>query len=183
MDVRFTRNYDGDDVYVTLEAGNVVGAVPLFSPTSGLLDPGLARNSTTIPVAGVGPMLAEMGWRVAPIPLRLPLLKRSERKVPTWVISSMVLARLRALLDALARRFEVITEVKVRPARHHQLVVVRNSSPGDRTVFVHSLFISGFTGRPAIGGCNLVRVGKATGCPGFAKRTWRICSSTHRVLR
>ncbi len=114
MDVRFARNYDGDDVYVTLEAGNVVGAVPLFSPTSGMLDYGLVIQPR-FPWPGVGPMLAEMGWRVAPIPLRLPLLKRSERKVPSWVISSMVLGRLRTLLDVLARRFEVVTEVRSAP--------------------------------------------------------------------
>ena len=131
MDVRFTRNYDGDDVYVSLEAGNVVGAVPLFSPTSGLLDYGLVIQPR-FPWPGVGPMLAEMGWRVAPTPLRLPLLKRSERKVPTWVISSMVLARLRTLLDALARRFEVITEVRSAPRGtiNWSSYVTRHLAPG-----------------------------------------------------
>ncbi len=104
MDVRLVRQYDGSDVRVTLEAGNVVGAIPLFSPTSGMPDFGLVIQPR-FPWPGIGPMLAEMGWRIAPTPLKLPLLKRSERKVPPWVNSCVVLARLKALLDTLSRRF------------------------------------------------------------------------------
>ena len=114
MDVRLTRLYDGSDVYVTLQAGNVVGAIPLFSPTSGMLDYGLVIQPR-FPWPGIGPMLAEMGWRIAPTPLKLPLLRRSERKVPSWVISCMVLARLKALLDSLSRRFELVSENRSAP--------------------------------------------------------------------
>jgi hypothetical protein len=114
MDVRLSRLYDGDKVYVRLEAGNVVGAVPLFSPTSGMRDYGLVIQPR-FPWAGIGPMLAAMGWRVAPSPLKLPLLKRSERKVPAWVISCMVLARLKGLLDSLSRRFELANENRSAP--------------------------------------------------------------------
>src|SRR5271165_4503496 len=114
MDVRLTRLYDGSDVYVVLQAGNVVGAVPLFSPTSGMLDYGLVIQPR-FPWQGIGPMLAEMGWRIAPTPLKLPLLKRAERRVPPWVISCMVLARLQALLDSLIRRFELVTENRSAP--------------------------------------------------------------------
>jgi len=114
MDVRLARLYDGSDVYVTLDAGNVVGAIPLFSPTSGMLDYGLVIQPR-FPWPGIGPMLAEMGWRIAPTPLRLPLLRRSERKIPPWVISCMVLARLKALLDSLCRRFELVDENRSAP--------------------------------------------------------------------
>lgn len=114
MDVKLTRLYDGRDVYVTMQAGNIVGAVPLFSPTSGMLDYGLVIQPR-FPWPGIGPMLAEMGWRVTPTPLKLPLLKRSERKVPPWVISCMVLARLKALLDSLSRRFELVSENRSAP--------------------------------------------------------------------
>ncbi len=96
------------------KAGNVVGAIPLFSPTSGMLDYGLVIQPR-FPWPGIGPMLAEMGWRIAPTPLKLPLLKRSERKVPLWVISCMVLARLKALLDSLSRRFELVNENRSAP--------------------------------------------------------------------
>ncbi len=60
-------------------------------------------------------MLAEMGWLVSPTPLKLPLLKRSERRVPPWVMSFMVLVRFKALLDRLDRRFEIATETRSAP--------------------------------------------------------------------
>jgi hypothetical protein len=60
-------------------------------------------------------MLADMGWKVAPTPLKLPLLRRSERRVPAWVLSSMILVRLQALLDSLTRRFESTTELRTAP--------------------------------------------------------------------
>lgn len=60
-------------------------------------------------------MLAEMGWRVSPTPLRLPLLKRSERRVPPWVLSFMILTRLKALLDRLERRFEFTEQERLAP--------------------------------------------------------------------
>jgi hypothetical protein len=88
--------------------------VPLVSPLSGRQDFGLVVQPR-FPWAGIGPMLAEMGWLISPTPLRLPLLKRSERRVPPWVLSFMVLARLKALLDRLERRFELITETRSGP--------------------------------------------------------------------
>jgi hypothetical protein len=88
--------------------------VPLVSPLSGRQDFGLVVQPR-FPWAGIGPMLAEMGWLISPTPLRLPLLKRSERRVPPWVLSFRVLARLKALLDRLERRFELITETRSGP--------------------------------------------------------------------
>jgi hypothetical protein len=40
-----------------------------------------------------------MGWGVAPAPRRLPLLRRSKCRVPPWVLSSMILLRLKTLLE------------------------------------------------------------------------------------
>jgi 5-methylcytosine-specific restriction endonuclease McrBC regulatory subunit McrC len=60
-------------------------------------------------------MLSEMGWRITPTPLRLPLLKRSERRVPPWVLSSMILRRLQLLLENLQHRFEYVKEVRSAP--------------------------------------------------------------------
>jgi hypothetical protein len=108
LDVRVDRDYDGRDVSLVIRAGSAVGAVPLFSPTSARADYGLVVQPR-FPWMGIGPMLAEMGWRAGPSPLRLPLLRRSERRVPSWVLSSMVLMRMNALLDTLDRRFEVTT--------------------------------------------------------------------------
>lgn len=109
LDVRIDRDYDGNDVRLVIHSGSAVGAIPLISPITARPDFGLVIQPR-FPWAGIGPMLAEMGWRISPAPLRLPLLRRSERRVPLWVLSSMVLVRLRALLDLLGRRFELTTE-------------------------------------------------------------------------
>lgn len=108
------RDYDGRDVLLVTESGSAVGALPLISPLTAKPDFGLVVQPR-FPWSGIGPMLAEMGWLISPSPLRLPLLKRSERRVPPWVLSFMVLTRLKALLDRLDRRFEVVREIRSAP--------------------------------------------------------------------
>jgi 5-methylcytosine-specific restriction endonuclease McrBC regulatory subunit McrC len=112
--VTVRRDYDGSDLLLHIESGSAVGAVPLMSPLTGRPDFGLIIQPR-FPWPGIGPMLAEMGWLISPTPLRLPLLRRSERRVPPWVLSFMVLARLKALLDRLDRRFELTTELQPAP--------------------------------------------------------------------
>ncbi len=114
LDVHVDRDYDGSDVRLIIQAGNAVGAVPLISPTTARPDFGLVVQPR-FPWAGIGPMLAEMGWRISPKPLQLPLLRRSERRVPVWVLSFMILVRLKALVDSLDRRFELTREMRPAP--------------------------------------------------------------------
>lgn len=114
LQVAVRRDYDGSDVLLNIESSGVVGAIPLFSPLTARHDLGLVVQPR-FPWAGIGPMLAEMGWLITPTALRLPLLKRSERRVPLWVLSFMVLARLRALLDRIERRFEITTDTRSAP--------------------------------------------------------------------
>jgi hypothetical protein len=114
MGVTATSDFNGQDVKLRLHSTSTVGAIPLFSPTSAVPDYGIVIQPR-FPWAGIGPMLADMGWRIGPTPLKLPLLKRSERRVPPWVISSMVLTRLAALIKSLTRRFEVVTEDRSAP--------------------------------------------------------------------
>lgn len=108
------QEYDGHHVYLNIETGNAVGAVPLLSPSTARPDFGLVVQPR-FDWAGVGPMLAAMGWRVVPQPLRLPLLRRSERRVPAWVLSSLVLARLEALLRQMDQRFEMVERERAAP--------------------------------------------------------------------
>jgi hypothetical protein len=114
LQVSARRDYDGSDVFLLIQSGSAVGAVPLLSPLTAKPDFGLIVQPR-FPWSGIGPMLAEMGWLVSPMPLRLPLLRRSERRVPPWVLSFMILARLKALLNQLERRFELIAETRSAP--------------------------------------------------------------------
>lgn len=114
LDVSIQRDFDGSDVLLRIQSGSAVGAIPLISPLTARNDFGLVIQPR-FPWKGIGPMLADMGWLIHPTPLRLPLLKRSERRVPPWVLSLMVLSRLQHLLARLDRRFEFSREVLSAP--------------------------------------------------------------------
>ena len=110
LNVQISQDYDGQDVHLRIASGNAVGAVPLLSPTSAQADYGLLVQPR-FPWRGIGPMLAQMGWRITPTLLRMPLLRRSERRVPLWLLSSTILMRLKGLLDSLDRRFEISSQL------------------------------------------------------------------------
>jgi len=92
-----------------------VGAIPLLSPVTGRADFGLIVEPR-FSWSSAGDMLAGTGFRVVPDLLSLPELPQSERRVPPWVLSSVVLTRLTALLDSMQRRF-VVTETDLRAPR------------------------------------------------------------------
>jgi len=92
-----------------------VGAVPLLSPVTGRPDFGLVVEPR-FTWTSAGDMLAGTGFRIIPELLPLPELPQSERRVPPWVLSSVVLTRLRALLDSLQRRF-IVTSADLRAPR------------------------------------------------------------------
>jgi len=103
--VHVDQMYDGSSVDLVFQSSSKIGAIPLLSPTSGKPDYGLVIRPR-FNWSGIGPMLSNMGWKVIPSPLKLPLLPRSDRKIPPWVLSTIVLFRIKALLDQLDRRFE-----------------------------------------------------------------------------
>jgi len=107
-------DFDGNEVYLKFVTKTRVGAVPLLSPTSGRPDIGLIVRPR-FEWLGIGAMLGEMGWRVVPQPLKLPLLPGSERRIPPWVLSTIVISRMQALLDRLERRFEMTEAVTASP--------------------------------------------------------------------
>ena len=108
------QRYDGTSVSLDITSTTKVGAVPLLSPTTGRPDYGLVVRPR-FEWSGLGPMLGDMGWRVIPQPLALPMLPRSERKIPPWVLSTMILFRIEAMLKHLERRFEMIEEERAAP--------------------------------------------------------------------
>lgn len=114
LDVAIQRDYDGRELRLRLTAGGKVGAVPLYSPVTARLEHGLIVKPR-FAWPGIGAMLGDMGWRVAPQPLALPLLPRSERQVPAWVLASMVLTRLEAVVSRMQRRFETVEDWRTAP--------------------------------------------------------------------
>jgi hypothetical protein len=114
FDVQISQDYDGNNVWLVLKTGIKVGALPLLSPTSGKPEYGLVIKPR-FEWDGIGSMLAQMGWRIVPTLLKLPLIPGTERKVPSWVLSSIILIRIRTLLDQLERRFELIQSILPAP--------------------------------------------------------------------
>ena len=128
LDLLIEPHYRNSTIELDIHAGTRIGAIPLISPTSGRYDYGLVvRPRFDWP--GIGPILGATGWRVIPAPLAMPLLPRSERRVPPWVLSTVVLFRLKGLLDQLERRFEITQEERSSPRGtidwsrylHHQI--------------------------------------------------------------
>jgi hypothetical protein len=96
----------GGQTGLSIAAGSQVGAIPLMSPVSGRPDLGLVVEPR-FAWTSAGDVMASTGSKVVPSLLALPAVPRSERRVPPWVLSSVVLARVRALLDSMQRRFVV----------------------------------------------------------------------------
>lgn len=99
--------YDGIESRIRFTTGTTVGAIPLLSPSTGQHDFGLIIQPR-LEWLGIGEMLGVMGWKIIPDILDLPLLPRSARNVPPWLISAIVLQRIQALLNQLQRRFEIV---------------------------------------------------------------------------
>lgn len=98
--------YDGDGVRLAFASSSVACSLPLRSPTSGRVEWALTVHPR-FPWQGLGPMLGNMGWRIVPTIAPYPALPHSDRQVPPWVLSSIVLVRLRQLLESVQRRFEL----------------------------------------------------------------------------
>lgn len=93
---------------VLVRASTRIGAIPLLSPRTGRADFGLVVEPR-FSWASAGEMLAGTGFRVVPDLLPLPDLPQSERRVPPWVLSAVVLRRIESLLESMSRRFVVAT--------------------------------------------------------------------------
>ena len=107
--VECAPEFRNDDVLLRFQAGNTIGAIPLISPTTGKVDYGIIIKPR-FQWDGIGAMLSQMGWRVAPMPLKLENFRGSERSIPPWLLSSIILLRIRNLLKALGRKFEIVSD-------------------------------------------------------------------------
>jgi len=94
---------------VRIQPSTRIGAFPLISPTSGRPDYGLVIEPRfTWNVAGQ--MFSAMGFRAVPQLLPLPHPPQSERQIPAWLISSIILPRIHRLINAMQRRFEITSQ-------------------------------------------------------------------------
>lgn len=94
---------------LVIHTSTCVGAAPLLSPVTGKVDYGLVIRPR-FQWSSVGTLLAMMGFKVVPQLLPLPDLPRSERRIPAWILSSVVLQRFKDLLDRNERGFTYINE-------------------------------------------------------------------------
>ena len=108
-------DFDGSKVTLVFQSGAQIGAFPLVSPISG-------RAEVTLIIrprfgwAGLGRALGTSGFKIIPQVLSLPLLPKTEREIPDWVLSATILPRLKALLPQLLRRFEMVEDIEARRA-------------------------------------------------------------------
>ncbi|MCB1158753.1 MAG: hypothetical protein H7A25_14245 [Leptospiraceae bacterium] len=98
-----------NQVLIKLKTQNFIGAIPLFSPTTYAYDYSLIIKPR-FGWAGMGSLLSEMGWKVLPEMLKLPQLPHSEKKIPPWVLSSVILFRIRNLLREIHKNFQFQTQ-------------------------------------------------------------------------
>jgi McrBC 5-methylcytosine restriction system component len=123
-----------------LYPGAHVGAVPLRSGTTGHVVGGFVVRPR-FGWSGVGSILTHIGWHAAPDILSMPLVPGSGREVPPWVLPGPVLARLRKLLDALKRGFDLRTDTLRAPRGTIQWSrYIRQSIPTGRWHHVPSRF-------------------------------------------
>lgn len=106
--------YYGSDVCLDFRTSTTVGAFPLRSPTTARVDYGLVIRPR-FEWLGIGEMLSVTGWQVVPDLLAITKLPQSDRQVPPWVLSSVVLRRLDGLLDNLTREFRHKQRMRSRP--------------------------------------------------------------------
>jgi hypothetical protein len=97
--------HTGRSAEVQIRLTTAVGAIPLISPLTGSNDLGLLVRPR-FPWGGIGQMLTEAGMAASPTLLPVASLPQSDREVPAWVLSSVVLLRIERLLQGLNRRFE-----------------------------------------------------------------------------
>lgn len=100
-------SHSGRAVEINVQTSSSIGAIPLVSPVTGRPELGLVVRPR-FRWGGLGKVLAESGMQTVPKLLSLPPLPYSDRQVPPWVLSTVVLDRLSALLESTSRRFESV---------------------------------------------------------------------------
>ena len=83
-------DFDGKRVSIVFQSGSRVGAFALISPLSGKSDVSVIVRPR-FGWSGLGASLGISGFKVIPEVLPLALLPRTEREIPSWVLSAAIL--------------------------------------------------------------------------------------------
>jgi hypothetical protein len=103
--IKLNQDFDGNELKLHLNTGIKVGSVPLLSPVTNKYDYSLIVKPR-FGWKGIGPLMSNTGWTILPEILKLPQLRISEKRIPPWVLSSIVINRIENLLKDLNRRFD-----------------------------------------------------------------------------
>src|SRR5699024_2360588 len=114
LDIEPDLYYSGDALKLKLSTHAKIGAIPLLPPITHKYEYSLIVKPR-FGWQGIGPILSTTGWKILPHILNLPQLKISERRVPPWILSSIVLDRLYDMLKNLDRRFEMDDKHRSKP--------------------------------------------------------------------
>lgn len=103
--VALEPNFEGERLSIKVSTGIQVGAIPLVSPITYKQDYNLIVKPR-FGWNGIGPVMLLTGLRVMPQILPLPQLNISERRIPPWLLSTVVLSRIEGLLKENERNFQ-----------------------------------------------------------------------------
>ena len=103
--IKLRHDFNGEDFKLNINSSINIGSAPLLSPITNKHDFSLIVKPR-YEWNGIGPLLSQTGWAVLPKILNLPQLKISEKRIPSWVLSSIILYRLGKMVNDLNRRFE-----------------------------------------------------------------------------
>lgn len=112
ISVRYKNSGGGGRI--CFSTGEFIGALPLRSPLSGKWDY-RAIIRPRIGWSGIGGMLSTMGWKVIPTLQKLPSLPQSAREIPSWVIASVIIARIELMLKDVVRKYMPMVEILKSP--------------------------------------------------------------------
>lgn len=105
LGVALEPNFEGEVLSIKVNSGIKVGAIPLISPITYKQDFNLIVRPR-FGWNGIGPAMLLTGLRVMPKILPLPQLSISEKKIPPWLLSTVILSRVEGLLKENERNFE-----------------------------------------------------------------------------
>jgi hypothetical protein len=100
-----------DEVGVNLNAGGVIGAVPLRAPDTHKIAGGLVVQPR-YGWSSLGYLLSAIGWSATPEILEYPLVPGSAKEIPPWVIAGPVIKQLETLLKHSGPRFREVTQLR-----------------------------------------------------------------------